>query len=149
VLGASSTIEVPGASPEEVLEYVLDLNRYKEADKKIVKVGTLTGPDESGRGRVKLSGKLRFGPAAPDVHDFVLERWSQLTFTGASGQPARMIFNFTGSFHCEPSDSGTMVTHAYEFTFRGPFRLLEPLHRRWLQDELEAEMLRVRDALQK
>lgn len=149
MLAATSTIEIPGASPQEVLEYVLDLNRYKDADKKIVKVGAMTGPDESGRGSVKLSGKLRYGPAAPDVHDFVLERWTRLTFTGAPRKPGRLLFDFIGSFACQPTVSGTTVTHAYEFTFRRPFRWLEGLHEGWLQSELEAEMERVREALRK
>jgi excisionase family DNA binding protein len=67
VLVATSTVEIPGVSPQEVMEFVLDLERYKDVDHKIVKVGVVTGPDESGRGSVKLSGRLRFGPAAPDV----------------------------------------------------------------------------------
>lgn len=66
MLTATSTVEIPGVSPQEVLEFVLDLERYRDADHKIVKVETVTGPDESGRGSIKLSGKLRYGPAAPD-----------------------------------------------------------------------------------
>lgn len=143
MLTATSTVEIPGVAPQEVLEFVLDLERYKDADHKIVKVGTVTGPDESGCGSIKLSGKLRYGPAAPDVQNFVLEKWNRLTFTGAPNQPGRLIFNFTGTFDCEPIDAGTKVTHAYEFRFRLPFRLLEPLHSSWLQAELDAEMERV------
>jgi Polyketide cyclase / dehydrase and lipid transport len=149
VLAAASTVEIPGVSPQEVLEFVLDLERYKHADHKIVKVGLVTGPDESGRGSVKLSGRLRYGPAAPDLQHFDLNRWSRLTFMGASGQMARAVFNFTGTFECTPTESGTGVTHAYVFQFRGPFRLLEPLHRGWLQTELDDEMERVRETLAK
>ena len=147
VLVATSTVEIPGVCPQDVLEFVLDLDHYKDVDRKIVKVGVVAGPDESGRGSVKLSGRLRFGPAAPDVQYFKLDRWSRLTFTGASRQPARAIFNFTGTFQCTPTASGTSVTHAYDFRFRGLFRLLEPLQRSWLQDELDDEMEQLRKTL--
>ncbi len=146
-LTASSTVEIEGASAQDVLEYVLDLERYKESDHKIVKVGEVIGPDDAGKGSVDVWGKLRFGPAAPDVQNFVLERWNKLTFTGAPKQPGRMVFNFVGTFECEPTDTGVRVTHAYEFTFTLLWRWLEIPHREWLQEELDAEMDRVQDAL--
>jgi len=147
MLTAACTIEIEGVSPQQVLEFVLDLERYKEADHKIVRVGAMSGPDAAGRGSVKVAGKLRFGPAAPDVQHFVLERWSRLTLTGAPKQPGRLIFNFTGVFECEPTETGTRATHSYEFVFRLPFRWLEGLHRNWLQTEIEAEMQRVQRML--
>lgn len=149
MLRASSTVDIPGVSPQEVLEFVLDLDRYRDVDDKIVEVGIVTGPDQAGRGSVQLSGRLRFGPAAPDVHHFVLERWSRLTFTGAPRQPGRLVFTFAGTFVCEPTATGTEVTHAYTFRFRLPFRWLEPLHRAWLQTELEAEMVRLAEELRR
>ncbi len=147
MLRASSTVDIPGVSPQEVLELVLDLDRYRELDHKLVEVGIVTGPDQAGRGSVELTGRLRYGPALPDVHDFVLERWRRLTFTGAPGRPGRLVFDFTGTFVCEPTVTGTEVTHGYVFRFRLPFRWLEALHRTWLQDELEAEMARIAEEL--
>lgn len=146
-LTASCTVDIEGASAQEVLEYVLDLERYKEADHKIVSVGEITGPDADGKGSVDVKGKLRFGPAAPDVQNFELERWSKLTFVGAPKQPGRIVFNFVGTFECEPIYGGVRVTHVYDFTFTFLWRWLEVPHRTWLQDELDAEMERVRAAL--
>lgn len=130
-----------GASPQTVLEFVLDLERYKEVDKKIVKVLGTDGPDSDGRGWVKMLGRVRGMPPAPDKQDFVLDRWRHLTFTGAARQPARMIFDFTGTFDCSvESDGTTLVTHSYRFNFKGPFLLAERWLADWLQAEVEAEM---------
>ncbi len=140
---ASSTVEVPGATPREVLELVLDPERHLEVDPRIVRVGIMIGPDAAGRGSVQLVARLRFGPAWPDVYDVVLERWSRLTFTGARRQPVRLVFDLTGSFACEPTEIGTSVTHTCRLTFRLPFRWLDPLHRHWLRSALDAEMGRI------
>ncbi len=77
------------ASPQEVLEFVLDLHQYRQVDLKIARVISVDGPDSDGRGSVKIWGKLKGLPPAPDRQDFVLRRWTDLTFTGASRQPAR------------------------------------------------------------
>lgn len=145
-LAARASITVD-ASPRKVLEFVLDLDRYRQADHKIARVSAVEGPDESGNGSAKLWGRLRFGPAAPDRQDFRLERWRRLTFTGAPWQPARLVFDFVGTFECEETTAGTLVTHAYEFRFRRPFRLMERLLSPWLQDEIEAEVGRIADLL--
>ncbi len=133
------------ATPQSVLEFVLDLNRYKEVDPKIVRVLSVTGPDSDGRGSVRLLARMRGLPPAPDRQDFVLKRWERLTFTGAARQPARLIFHFTGIVECTPGEGGTQVTHRYEFRFRGPFRPIERLLAGWLQRQIEQE---VRDLAQ-
>jgi len=136
---AEATVEI-AATPQAVLEFVLDLERYKEVDPKFVRVVSVDGPDKAGRGSAKIWGRMRGLPPMPDRQDFVIERWKRVTFTGASRQPARMIFDFTGTFDCEPSESGTTVTHAYEFRFKGPFRLVERVLAVWLQREIEIEV---------
>lgn len=145
-LNASATITV-NATPEEILKFVLDMDRYRLADHKIRRVTSVVGPDEQGRGSVKMWGKLRWGPPAPDQQDFVLERWRRLTFVGAPGRPARLVFNFVGTFECEPLEEGTRITHAYEFTFRRPFRYAQHFLEDWLQTEIEAEVGRIAEIL--
>jgi Polyketide cyclase / dehydrase and lipid transport len=145
---SASATTVIGASPREILEFVLDLNRYKTIDHKIVRVGKIVGPDTSGHGSVRLWGRMNGLPAAPDRQDFLLERWTRLTFTGSARQPGRLIFDFTGRFVCEPADTGeTVVTHSYEFVFKGPFRVIERRLGGWLQHELEQEMLKLAAAI--
>lgn len=130
-----------GAEPREILEFVLDLDRYRQIDRKIVRVSAVEGPDAAGLGSVKLWGRLRGMPPAPDTQNFVLERWQRLTFCGASGRPARLVFDFIGTFDCARVAGGsTSVTHSYSFTFKGPFRLLERWLEAWLQREVEAEV---------
>ena len=128
------------AEPRTILEFVLDLDRYRQADRKILRVSAVEGPDEAGRGSVRMWGRVRGLPPAPDRQDLTLERWEKLTFVGAPRQPARLVFDFVGTFDCVPDDDGTTITHAYEFTFKGPFRLVERSLGDWLQHEIEDEV---------
>jgi hypothetical protein len=144
----ASATTIIRADPKGVLEFVLDLNRYKEVDRKFVRVGKVIGPDADGRGSVRLWGRIRGFPPAPDRQDFVLERWSRLTFTGAARQPGRLVFDFVGRFVCDPAaDGATRVTHSYEFTFKGPFRLAERKLATWLQQEIEHEVTNLARAI--
>lgn len=147
MLTASATSTV-NATPQQILEFVLDVEQYMQADTKITKVASVDGPDESGRGSIKIWGKLKGLPAAPDKQDFVLQQWSLLTFTGAPRQPGRLVFDFIGTFECTPqSEDVTSITHAYVFTFKGPFKLLEKRLATWLQSEVEAEVGRIGEIL--
>ncbi len=144
-VSAAATATVT-ASAQEVLEYVLDLDRYRLLDSKILRVSATPNLDASGTGTLKMWGKLPWMPPAPDHHDVNLTRWTQLTFTGARGRPARLVFDFTGRFDCEPlDDRSTVVTHSYEFSFRGPFKLAEPRIGRWLQSDVEREVRELAD----
>ena len=143
----SATAEI-SATPEQVLEFVLDLDRYRQADHKITSVSSVTGPDENGVGSVRLWGKLPGMPPALDRQDFTLERWRRLTFVGAPRQPGRLVFGFIGTFDCVPIDDElTQVTHAYEFTFRPPFRWLERRMSSPLADEIDQEVRRLTELL--
>ena len=144
---ASATQSI-SASPREILEFVLDLHRYQTIDRKFVRVGKVVGPDASGNGSVRLWGRLKGLPPAPDRQNFHLEPWSRLTVTAAARQPGRLVFDFIGRFDCQPSDNGsTTVTHSYEFIFHGPFRRLERKLGSWLQDEIEQEMTNLAAAI--
>ena len=115
---------------------------------KIARVASVTGPDASGKGSARVWGKLPGLPAAPDRQDFTLERWSRLTLVGAPRQPGRLIFDFVGSFECEPIDAGlTRVTHAYVFTFRRPFTWIERRMASTLPREIDEEVDRLADIL--
>lgn len=139
VLKAEATATV-AATPQAVLEYVLDLDRYRQIDPKILRVFSVTGPDEAGGGTISILARMRGMPPAPDKQDFHLERWERLTFTGAARQPSRLIFHFTGVVECAPAPEGTAVTHRYEFRFHGPFRLVERPLAGWLQRQIEQEV---------
>lgn len=146
-LRAEATTVVPATS-RDVLEFVLDLERYRQAD---TKIGRIIQPVELGEDDVGLArywGRMRGTPPAPDTNIVRLTRWSALTFTGAPRQPARLVLDFTGRFACVDVDDGCQVTHGYEMTFRRPFRwIYEPLLRSWLEPELKAELDRMRTIL--
>ena len=148
-LTVSSTAEM-SATPQEVLEFVLDLDRYRQADHKITRVSSVTGPDEHGAGSMRLWGRLPGMPPAPDRQDFTLERWSRLTFVGAPRQPGRLVFDFIGTFDCVPiDDSLTQVTHAYEFQFTRPFRWLQRRMAAPLAAAIDEEVIRLVELLAK
>lgn len=144
-LTVSATADVV-ATPQAILEFVLDLERYMQADRKITKVSSVTGPNEAGEGSMKLWGRLPGLPAAPDKQDFTLDRWSCLTLVGAPRQPGRLMFDFVGRFECVPiDDQTTRVTHAYEFTFTKPFKWLERRIADQLASEIEEEVARLKE----
>jgi len=145
-LEASAAVDIE-ASPREVLEFVLDLKRYRQVDGKIRWVGSVVGPDDDGHGTANVWGKLRWTPPTPDRYDLKLRRWDSLVFTGARRHPSRLILDFTGTFICEPTSSGTRLTHSYRFEFKGPFKVLERPHRQWLQHELEVEVAAIGEHL--
>lgn len=142
-LTATATREIPATS-REVLEFVLDLERYRQADTKIGRVTQPIALDDNYEGRTRYWGRIRGTPPAPDTNLVKLDPWRTLTFTGAPHQAARLLLDFTGLFDCIDTDTGCRLTHSYEMTFRRPFRwIYEPLLRTWLQTELDAELDRV------
>lgn len=143
VLRVDATRTVPATS-QDVLEFVLDLERYREADRKIGRVAQPVQLDADGNGRTRYWGRMRGTPPVPDTNLVRLQRWHELTFTGAPRQPGRLVLDFTGRFRCTDTDDGCEVTHGYEMRFRRPFRwIYEPFLRTWLQEELDAELDRV------
>lgn len=132
-------------TPREVLEWVLDLERYRRADLKITHVYEQVPPNASGRGRVRYRGRLRGVRTPPDTNEITLDRWSRLTFIGAPGIWTRRLVDFEGILECEPVDGGTRVVHRETFWFHpAPVeRLARAYLGSWLQREIEREMARL------
>lgn len=146
-LHAEAARVVPATS-REVLEFVLDLDRYRQADTKIGRIIRPIVLDDYGVGSTRYWGRLRGTPPAPDTNIVRLTPWTELTFVGAPRQPARLVLDFTGRFTCEEVNDGCKVTHSYEMDFRRPWKwIYEPLLRSWLRTELEAELDRMRSIL--
>jgi hypothetical protein len=134
---ARATVEV---SPAEVLEFVLDLDRYRQADHKIGRVGPVRR-DGSG-GTAVFSGRIKGMPGPSGTYPFTSTPTS-LTFGSPIAGAARWFLNFEGSFECEVSGEGTVVTHREVFDFKPPWRwFLDPFLRRWLENDTTEEMLR-------
>lgn len=147
MIQASATANVRRSS-REVLEFVLDLEHYRQVDPKIGRITRPVALDAEGSGSTRYWGRMRGTPPAPDVNLVQLTPWTGLTFTGAPGQPARLVLDFRGRFDCVDTDDGCTVTHGYELRFRRPFRwVYEPLLRTWLQDDVTAELDRLATVL--
>ena len=139
---ASATVT---ATSSEVFEFVLDLNRYRQADRKIGRIGPVTRDGDSGTAR--FSGRIRGLPAPPGTYPFTLSG-SRLRFGSPSG-PAGWFLDFEGTFDCEETNDGTIVTHREVFMFKRPWRwLAEPLLRRWLESDTAAEMVRFKQLIE-
>jgi hypothetical protein len=139
---ASTTVKVP---PSEVFEFVLDLNRYRQADRKIGRVGAVQRDGDSGT--VKFSGRIRGLPGPAGVYPFRVTA-TRLQFGSPTAGAARWFLDFEGSFDCEETDEGTVVKHREVFSFKPPWRwLAEPALRRWLEADIAQEMVRFKSLI--
>ena len=139
---ATTTVSVP---PSEVFDFVLDLNRYRQADHKIGRVGAMHRTGDTGT--VRFSGRIRRLPGPAGTYPFKLSE-SRLQFGSPVAGAARWFLNFEGTFDCQETENGTVVTHREVFEFKRPWRwLAEPLLRRWLETDTGAEMVRFKDLL--
>lgn len=131
-------------SPRKVLEYVLDLDRYRQADEKIVSISEQPHLDEQNRtGRARYRGRLRGFPTPSQWQTVALSPWDGLEFRTEAGQWTARLAMFVGGFGCEElEDGGTRLTHFEQFEFRGPGTwILDRYLGRWMQDYLIATEL--------
>jgi hypothetical protein len=141
---ASTTVTVP---PSEVFEFVLDLNRYRQADRKIGKVGPTYRTGDSGT--VTFSGRIKGLPGPAGTYPFTTTAL-HLQFGTPIAGPARWFLNFEGTFDCELTAAGTVVTHREVFNFKKPWRwLAEPLLRHWLETDTADEMERFKELVER
>lgn len=135
---ASATVQ---ATPSEVFDFVIDLERYRQADHKIGRVGEVRRFGDGGTAR--FAGRLRGLPGPSGTYPFTRDE-SRLVFGTPIAGPARwFLAYFEGSFDCEATTEGTLVTHREKYRFKAPWRwLAEPLLRRWLEHDTADEMVR-------
>lgn len=144
IVGEAST--TVSTTPNEVFDFVLDLERYRQADRKIGKVGAVEAQGD--RGRVQFSGRIRGLPGPSGTYPFTREE-SRLRFGSPVGGAARWFLDFEGTFDCEETGEGTVVTHREVFRFKRPWRwLAEPLLRGWLEQDTAEEMVRFKELVE-
>ncbi|MGI8755371.1 MAG: SRPBCC family protein [Acidimicrobiales bacterium] len=123
-------------SAEEVLTYVLDLDRYRQADAKIAKVllDMEIGPDQL-EGRQRFRGSLRGLPTPAQTQIVKLEPWRSLRIQSDPNDWTTKLATFSGGFICEPmSTEAVELTHYEQFAFRGPLAwIMDPMLRGWMQ----------------
>lgn len=134
-------------SSEDILEFVLDLERYAQADTKIRRIRRV---ERHGTvGRVRHGGQLRGLPGPPVDLSFELEPYDRLVFRSERRGLGWLVFRFEGTFTCQPVAGGTRLVHRECFTFRRPLRwFLEPYARAWLAEDTAAEVGRMKAILE-
>lgn len=143
VIRAEASISID-RSPREVLEFVLDLDRYRQADTKITKVDHQPHlAENTTEGRARYRGRLRGLPTPPQWQLVQLDPWRSLRLCTAPDQWTARLAQFEGGFVCDETGSGaTTLTHYEQFDFRRPIhRLADPYLRKWMQRYLEDEEL--------
>ena len=132
-------------SPKDVLEFVLDVDRYRQAD---LKIGRVLYVKRAGSvGEVSHNSRL-FGIKAPAVVlQFTLTPYSRLEFRGIKMPwPVR---GFDGLFTCEETPEGTVVVHRECFIFgRTTGHLFRLVLGWWLKRDTPAEVLRMKALLE-
>ncbi|MGH9096396.1 MAG: SRPBCC family protein, partial [Acidimicrobiales bacterium] len=74
---------------------------------------------------------------------------TSLKIGSAIAGPARWFLNFEGSFECTETEAGTDVVHREVFDFKPPWQwFLDPLLRKWLENDITAEMARFKDLVE-
>jgi hypothetical protein len=147
VIRAEGTIVI-NRPARTILDFVLDLDRYRQADAKITSVDhqPSLGPDNR-EGRARYRGRLRGLPTPYQWQTVRLEPWTRLELQTEPGQWTAALATFVGGFICEQASGGaTKLTHFEQFDFRPPARwIIEPYLRRWMQQYLmEVELPRLK-----
>lgn len=140
-------------TPEELLDFVMDPERYAEVDDKIGtiewvrrepnvtefrfrgKLPGLPGPAPKLVSRMRLSPGERIDVGLPPVRENNLVK--------------RMV-DVSASWVCAPAELGTTVTRTLRFDFKPPARwLAEPVLRRTLQPDVENEIRQAKAYLER
>jgi Polyketide cyclase / dehydrase and lipid transport len=133
-------------APDEILDFVMDLHRYRHADVKIRKVASVerTGDEAT----VKFRSRLR-GLPTPTVTQLVtLTPGKRIDIRSAPNWMERMV-EFEGFVTCEEGDEGTEVVHRETFRFKGPVGfLMERYLKSWIAQDLVDEVNRMKEILE-
>jgi len=140
-------------SPQQWLEFVLDVHRYAEVDDKI-------GPIAWVRHEGDLV-EFKFRPRLPGLRLPALRIISQMRLTPGRridvrlaplprNLTSRLVSRFRASFSCEPTEGGSRVTRAIAFDFGPEVRwYVEPVLRRTLPASVERELRLTKEILER
>jgi hypothetical protein len=132
-------------SAKAVMEFVLDVAQYRQADHKIGRI--LDFRREGNLGEVTHRGRFLRIPTPAVTLSFELTPDTRLTFTGTRMPwPLR---GFDGEFTCQETAEGTLVTHRECLIF-GPVvgRILRFGLQWWLSRDTPAEVRRIKQILE-
>lgn len=143
--GRAST--VVDATCEQVIAFVLDLDQYRQADRKITKVRSVAG--DQTHGEVVFTARLRGLPTPADRQTYqVAPDRRSLEFRSVPSRWPGLLASFHGTVTCQPAEGGTLVTHIERFTFSPLLSwIAEPYLRTWLQRDTTQEVARLAEKL--
>jgi hypothetical protein len=133
---------------KDIYEFVLDPERYRQADLKIGKVHSVVWHGDSAE--IHYSGHFR-GVATPSVRQVItVQPYRRIDVRSKPGTFAHFASRFHGMFTFEEVGGGqTRVFHREELVFRPPLNwLFEPLLRDWLQKDTPQEIERLKVLLE-
>lgn len=135
-----------GVSARDILEFALDLDRYRTVDGKF---RTIHRHEFDGdRGLVRYSGTLRGIPTPADTQEIRLTRWTRLDYRSVPSALNR-LGRFHGWFECEERPEGTLVRHREEFDFPPLVGwAARAVLGQWLQDQVSREVADLKVALE-
>lgn len=130
------------ATPEEVLAFLWDLERYREADHKIGRV--LSSQPDGDELVVRFVPRMRGLPGPPVRQRLRRTGPHRVDITDEPGSWTSRLQTFSGFLTAEPTEDGTLVTHREQLDFRGPLAgVMERSLRRWLAHDVRAEVGRI------
>ena len=99
IVGEATT--TVSATPDDVFDFVLDLHRYRQADHKIGRVGTID--NEGDRGTAEFSGRIRGLPGPSGIYPF-----TRTTRVWSSGRRSRVRLGGSSTSRARSTPSGPM-----------------------------------------
>jgi hypothetical protein len=123
-----------------VLAFVMDLDRYRQADHKIRRIRRTQLVD----GDVVVAMWTRFaGLPVAATQRMQLTPGARIDVHNEPSWQDRFT-SFHGEFVCRPvAGGGTEVTHRYTLTFKGMAKVMTPLLRSWLARDIGQEVARL------
>lgn len=150
---SAQSIQTIACTPDEFLDFVMDIERYAEVDEKIRPIcwSRRVGDTVEFQFRPKLPGLPM--PAPKLVQRVELTPGQRIDITNAPSPQNRIgnrMAGFRASFACEPVAGGTRITRRVEMTFPTIIRwLIEPLLGRRLPAAVDRELAQAKTYLER
>ena len=131
-----------------IYEFILDPERYRMADTKIARVHSVRWSGD--QAEICYSGRFR-GWRTPAVRQVIsVQPYRRIDVRSVPGTFAHLAAAFHGVFTLEElADGTTRVFHREALDSPIPIKwLVEPLLRRWLEDDTPAEVSRMKALLE-
>lgn len=132
----------------DIYEFVLDPEKYKQADRKIGTVHAITWHGD--QAEIRYRGRFR-GFTTPSVRQIItVQPYRRIDVRSTPGTLAHFLSRFHGTFTFEDLGNGaTRVFHREELVVRPPLKwLIEPLLGAWLENDTRQEVARLKALLE-